>query len=295
MDADIVSNLKFCNRLYTFLNVICRRFGTKNALKRWCKTSCRNCLILSVFIFSPGCTQPAIYGDALFNPPVFWGSHRVKAGDTLHSIAWRYGRDYEELADINKIKSPYRIYPGQKISLVVPNGYVKKSHQLAESSKKVKKKPAAKASTKIQPRSGYKKIQKSTRKADRQSLPARVKWSWPHPGPIIDTFSATGVINKGIDIAGGRGDTVRAAAGGEVVYAGNGLLGYGNLIILNHNEVFLSAYAHNSKIIVKEGERITSGQKIAELGETGAKVTKLHFEIRKQGKPVDPLIYLPRK
>ncbi|WP_369602242.1 peptidoglycan DD-metalloendopeptidase family protein [Hahella sp. SMD15-11] len=103
-----------------------------------------------------------------------------------------------------------------------------------------------------------------------------------------------GKINKGIDIAGRIGDPVRAAADGEVVYAGSGLLGYGNLVIINHNEHYLSAYAHNRRILVKEGERVKAGQVIAELGATGTRTPKLHFEIRRDGKPVDPLKYLPR-
>jgi lipoprotein NlpD len=124
---------------------------------------------------------------------------------------------------------------------------------------------------------------------------ANVRWHWPHSGTVIANFSSSGKVNKGIDIAGNPGDSVKAAADGSVVYAGNGLLGYGNLIIVNHNEHYLSAYAHNRKILVKEGEGVKAGQVIAELGSTGTDKPKLHFEIRKNGNPVDPSRYLPRR
>lgn len=122
---------------------------------------------------------------------------------------------------------------------------------------------------------------------------AGINWRWPHGGTVIAGYSTSGKVNKGIDIAGQAGDAVRAAASGNVVYAGNGLLGYGNLIIVNHNEHYLSAYAHNRKILVQEGEDVTAGQVIAELGSSGAERPMLHFEIRKNGNPVDPLHYLP--
>jgi lipoprotein NlpD len=124
---------------------------------------------------------------------------------------------------------------------------------------------------------------------------APVRWDWPARGNIIGRFSDSGVDNKGVDLSGSAGDTVMAAADGEVVYAGNGLLRYGELVILKHNERFLSAYAHNRVITVREGDRVTRGQKIAELGSSGIDRNMLHFEIRLDGKPVDPLVYLPRR
>ncbi|ARO89021.1 peptidase M23 [Nitrosospira lacus] len=118
----------------------------------------------------------------------------------------------------------------------------------------------------------------------------RVEWIWPAKGKILEGFSE---ITKGIDIAGNPGQSVAASAGGKVVYSGAGLRGYGKLIIIKHNNTYLSAYAHNDKILVKEGQTVTKGQKIAEMGNTDTTVVKLHFEIRKNGKPVDPLKYLP--
>jgi lipoprotein NlpD len=119
---------------------------------------------------------------------------------------------------------------------------------------------------------------------------AHGEWVWPSKGKVSDLFSES---TKGIDIVGMRGQAVTASAGGKVVYSGEGLRGYGKLIIIKHNETYLSAYAHNSRLLVKEGETVIKGQKIAEMGSTDAGLVKLHFEIRKNGKPVDPLKYLP--
>ncbi len=123
-------------------------------------------------------------------------------------------------------------------------------------------------------------------------------WTWPTGGKVLTQFVDGGAgkeSNKGIDIAGRAGEPVQAAAAGKVVYAGSGLRGYGNLVIVRHNATYLSAYAHNSKILVKEGQTVTRGQKIAEIGSSDADQPKLHFEIRFQGKPVDPLKYLPER
>ena len=123
-----------------------------------------------------------------------------------------------------------------------------------------------------------------------------IDWAWPAPGKLLANFTEGGAgqeANKGIDIAGKQGDPVLAAAAGKVVYSGSGLRGYGNLVIVRHNATFLSAYAHNSRILVKEGQTVVRGQKIAEIGNSDADQTKLHFEVRQQGKPVDPLRFLP--
>ena len=120
----------------------------------------------------------------------------------------------------------------------------------------------------------------------------KVDWVWPAKGKVVTGFSEAASL-KGIDIAGTSGQPVAASAGGKVVYAGTGLRGYGKLIIIKHNGTYLSAYAHNKEILVKEGQQVTRGQKIAEMGNTDADQVKLHFEIRRQGKPVDPLRYLP--
>lgn len=120
-------------------------------------------------------------------------------------------------------------------------------------------------------------------------------WAWPASGTLIGRFASNGSLNKGIDIAGQLGQPVLAASGGTVVYAGSGLRGYGELVIIKHNETYVSAYGHNRRLLVREGQQVKVGQSIAEMGSTGTDRVKLHFEIRRQGKPVDPLQYLPRR
>ncbi len=120
-----------------------------------------------------------------------------------------------------------------------------------------------------------------------------VSWMWPANGKLLGTFSEGG--NKGIDINGKAGDPVLAAGAGKVVYSGTGLRGYGKLVIVKHNNTYLTAYAHNQNLLVKEGQSVTKGQKIAEMGNTDADQVKLHFEIRRQGKPIDPLKQLPQR
>ncbi len=120
----------------------------------------------------------------------------------------------------------------------------------------------------------------------------RVNWSWPATGKVVTSYSEAANL-KGIGIGGKAGQPVLASAAGKVVYAGSGLRGYGKLVIIKHNKTYLSVYAHNSEILVKEGQTVTKGQKIAEMGNTDSEQVKLHFEIRRQGKPVDPIKYLP--
>ncbi len=212
--------------------------------------------------------------------------YRVRKGDTLYSIAFRYGKNFSALARANGIGSGYRIYPGQRIKLVeaplAVSTPVNRSSRVATSSQKAAAtQSAAKRNS----------VSKSTVK-----LPAgKVVWGWPAQGRVIQTYRSKGKLNKGVNISAKLGDSVSSAASGQVVYAGSGLLGYGNLIIINHNQQFLSAYAHNSKIFVKEHDKVKRGEKIAEAGNSGTTRTMLHFEIRKDGKPVNPLTYLPKR
>ncbi|MGM0570776.1 peptidoglycan DD-metalloendopeptidase family protein [Marinobacter sp.] len=255
-------------------------------------------LLLSLLVLPSlvGCNTSAIYGDSAYNPPVYWGRHVVERGETLYSIAWRYGRDYRELGDANSIDPPYRIHPGQVIRLDLRGEVPAGAPKLASSPQAPRKAAPPKPAPKPQP------APKVTRKPDtsvdvsRQTQTvSNINWRWPHVGTVIAKFSTSGKVNKGIDIAGNSGDPVKAAADGSVVYAGNGLLGYGNLIIINHNEHYLSAYAHNRRILVEEGQDVKQGETIAELGSTGTDGNKLHFEIRRNGNPVDPMPYLPRR
>lgn len=201
--------------------------------------------------------------------------HIVRRGDTLYSIAFDAGLDYRAVARWNGIRSPYVITPGQKLRLRPPPG---DKPVLAASRAPSPSRPASR-----QPDPGP------------RSTPAApaASWQWPAEGRIIRRFSRDSA-NPGIDIAGKPGQPVKSAADGRVVYSGDGLRGYGQLIIVKHNESFLSAYAHNRKLLVREGDRVRRGQPIAEMGDTGTDRVKLHFEIRKQGTAVDPLKYLPK-
>ena len=207
------------------------------------------------------------------------------AGDTLYSISWESGRDYRDVARWNNISPPYIIMPGQKLRLYPP----------PESERT--RRPARNSSSSPKPTYTRKKTGPEKTVTPDRGLPAstkRLAWMWPTEGTILDRYSASG-SNKGIDIAGRKGQPILAAAAGQVVYEGGGLRGYGQLIIIKHNADFLSAYAHCDKIYVKEGNVIKRGQRIADMGSSGADRVKLHFEIRYRGAPVDPQSYLPRK
>ena len=250
------------------------------------------------------CTPRSIYYDKKFNPPVYFGRHVVRKNETLYSIAWRYGRGFEELAAANGISSPYLISVGQIISL---ERSTKSSNKLTKSSYSKRENKSNVTKSKVSNQSVKRK-----QKIKKHKHFNHIKWQWPHLGPILAMYYVSHdknvkqkkavkkskgqkYINKGIDISGRLGEPIYAAAAGEVVYAGSGLLGYGNLVIINHNETYLSAYAHNRKILVQEGQPIKIGQKIAEMGRSETSKPMLHFEIRKNGEPVDPMRFLPSR
>ncbi len=221
------------------------------------------------------------------------GYHIVGEGDTLYSIAWRYNFDYKEVAGWNQVKAPYTIYPGQLIRLkpVLKKKAVPLKKPETTVKKVIPKQPLPKKASKPvqkKPKVVAKKV--NTKK----TLPkGPVKWSWPTSGKIAKTNSPTS--KKGLDILGRAGQQVKAAGAGEVVYSGGGLLGYGKLIIIKHNETYLSAYAYNNKLLVKEGDIVKAGEAISEMGQDHTGRTVLHFEIRKDGKPINPTKYLPKK
>lgn len=235
--------------------------------------------------------------------------YMVQTGDTLYSIAFRAGLDYRELAAQNNIAPPYRIFVGQTLR-VVNKKYTEirgekqiSSVKLPKSTHGAVKKPSqsqsklttANKAVARNNQTGY--VQKQTVKEKATSTEnsvssSKVRWAWPVRGPILAGFSNAEHGNKGLDIGGKAGTPIKAAAAGEVVYAGNALRGYGNLVIIRHNDDFLSAYAHNRKLLVKERDTVASGQTIAEMGNTDAPSVRLHFEIRFRGKSVDPKRYL---
>ncbi|MBM7071942.1 peptidoglycan DD-metalloendopeptidase family protein [Shewanella sp. 202IG2-18] len=240
--------------------------------------------------------------------------YKVKKGETLYSIAWGAGKDFKKIAQLNRLKKPYTIYAGQWLRIkprVVkkPKAANKKSTQIAKnikaktrktdknnqvaknSSKKIldKKKQSAYSVTVSQQENN--KAKAASSKISHNKV---ARWVWPSKGKIISKFSNKTQGNKGIKFSGRRGDAIKAAASGKVVYAGNALRGYGNLVIIKHSDDYLSAYAHTDKIIVKEQQQVRAGQKVATMGSSGANKVMLHFEIRYHGKSVDPLRYLPR-
>lgn len=253
------------------------------------------------FWFVVGCSShpnPAPVEEYRQPPSTKVGVHTVSSGDTLYSIAWRYDLDYKKLALANGISRSYRIYPGQQLLLTDLDRRIERYQKIKNRKKAIPSK-AKKTHTKAvvsKPPVRLKKASKSNKKTTKEKSNTNPStWVWPAEGRLGQTFNSNKGLNKGIDLHGKLGDSVRAAAAGNVVYSGNGLRGYGLLVIVKHSEKYLSAYAHNNQILVKEGDKVTQGQKIAELGSTGSDRVKLHFEIRFNGKPVDPLTLLPRK
>lgn len=208
-------------------------------------------------------------------------TYTVQPGDTVYSIAFRYGLDYRELARWNSLDSRYMIHPGDSL-------------RLKPSSGGSATRTAAKESPPPRRSSATTRSSDSGQMSGTASDPAP-KWAWPAGGEVTAQFNPNANGNKGINISGRSGQTVRAAAGGRVVYSGGGLIGYGPLIIVKHNNTYLSAYGHNRKLLVREGDQVKAGQKIAEMGEGPGKTPVLHFEIRRNGQPVDPLSYLPHR
>lgn len=204
--------------------------------------------------------------------------YTVRRGDTLYAIGFRSGHGYKRLAQWNSIVPPYRLHVGQKIRLFMPKQGVK-----LQSKKQVKNRVIKKTRN---------SSQKSPANSTDNKKVLKLSWQWPLSGKVIKYFSASD--DKGIDIRGKLGQKVLAAAAGKVVYSGNGLVGYGNLLIIKHNSLYLSAYGNNRRLLVKEGQHVSKGQAIAEVGKAGGTQTSLHFEIRKRGKPVNPLNYLPK-
>jgi lipoprotein NlpD len=241
------------------------------------------------------------------------GAYYVRKGDTLYAIAFSYGVDPMEVAKLNGIPSPYTIYPDQKLQLKSPttgSAYRETSSGVkitgAKTPGQVSTKTIASptASTRAAPEpvkttpviAASGKTTKPTSAKPPVSTKADPKsWKWPANGRVIRGFVAGDPARNGLDIAGKEGQAITASSAGQVVYSGNGLIGYGELIIVKHSEKMLSAYAHNRVRLVKEGDQVWAGQKIAEMGRNSSNEQLLHFEIRALGKPTNPLNYLPKK
>ncbi len=243
------------------------------------------------------------------------GTYVVRQGDTLYSIAVAFGQDWRDLARWNGIDDQARVRIGQELRVAPPAGETQATVAAAvpvAPSGSVEARPLETTPLPAPPATApgappqFPPLQPApplpTPAPPAPSLPAEpprpvvvpdsaVPWIWPTTGKVVEAFSES--RNKGIDIGGVEGDPVVAAGDGEVVYSGNGLRGYGNLIIIKHSDDFISAYGHNRSILVKQGQAVKRGQRIAELGRSDATQAKLHFEIRQRGKPVDPLKFLP--
>jgi len=256
------------------------------------------------------------------------GMYVVKRGDTLYSIALEHGADYRELAQLNKLDDPSKIRVGQELRLHSPEERSTAQVGAARAPREIESRPlgsippgssspgsvplASDSSMKTSPKAvrlpysdqnlallSKSEIRSEARpeakpepaKPAMERDPDSIEFAWPARGRVMQAFAEPN--NKGLDIAGTPGDPVLAAASGRVMYTGTGIRGYGKLIVIKHDNNFNSVYAHNREILVKEGQNVTRGQRIAELGDTDADAPKLHFEIRKSGKPVDPAKYLP--
>ncbi|EKY3230485.1 murein hydrolase activator NlpD [Cronobacter malonaticus] len=257
-------------------------------------------------------------------------TYTVKRGDTLFYIAWITGNDFRDLAQRNHIEAPYSLNVGQTLQVGNASGTPitggNAITQADASAQGIVSKPAQNTSTVVASKPTIIYSEDSGEQSANKMLPGNVSsgavvapstapavstqeptvssttnsapvatWRWPTEGNVIENFSAAEGGNKGIDIAGSKGQAIIATADGRVVYAGNALRGYGNLIIIKHNDDYLSAYAHNDTMLVREQQEVKAGQKIATMGSSGTSSTRLHFEIRYKGKSVNPLRYLPQR
>lgn len=231
---------------------------------------------------SPRAAGHAVQPPVQVSQPKYGTVAEVQRGQTVYRIATENGITALDLALWNDIPPPYTIYPGQRLRLYP-----------TDRSQAAARADAAKTPTPIGQRTTP-----STPTPAQPPVPpvaSNLAWRWPAEGAVVATFAAGDPTRQGIDIAGNAGQPVRAAADGVVVYSGSGLVGYGELVIVKHNDQWLSAYGHNRARLVNEGALVKAGQQIAEMGRSGAARDMLHFEIRYSGKPVDPLGYLPKK
>ena len=223
--------------------------------------------------------------------------YRVQQGDTLYSVAFRLGMDYRTLAQFNEIDPPFTILVGEPLRTIPPVSLSQPSPDTAVSTPVIpvdtSRKPVPKPTTAaVTPEAEKKPVTVSPATTKLTNAPVS-RWLWPVTGTVSRRFA--GDRNKGLDLVGQRGDPVVATADGIVVYAGSGVTGYGALLIVKHNDTYLSAYGHNDALLVNEGTFVAAGETIAQMGSTSAESVKLHFEIRRNGVPIDPMTLLPSR
>ncbi len=239
--------------------------------------------------------------DAPLKPSGQISRYTVKPGDTLYAIAWKRGVDYKKLAKWNQIKYPYTIYSGQQLRLNPPmNRVSKKASTSSDSSKYLNHKKMSTASQKskkivTKPLISQRRAAKDTKPPVSLEVARKLKWQWPTNGAVTQHFSSRDSTRNGLKISGRIGQSVRAAESGRVVYSGSGLIGYGHLIIIKHDKNYLSAYGYNRKLLVAEGDKVVKGERVAEMGRAANGKAQLHFEIRREGKPVNPALLLPKQ
>jgi lipoprotein NlpD len=235
------------------------------------------------------------------------GYYRVRRGDSLYTIAFGAGLDWRDLAEWNGIRAPHTIYPDQELRMTPPP-----AGSASQVVIRPAKSPAATVSTDQKPASPEPSQTPTPSAAVAEPKPTATpsapqspavsaaatedpgSWRWPTEGRLLSTFQANDPSRNGIEIGGKEGQPIVAAAAGEVVYSGNGLIGYGELIIVKHSDRMLSAYAHNRKRLVAEGQKVASGEQLAEMGRDDRNQAMLHFEIRVNGTPQNPMKFLPR-
>ena len=244
---------------------------------------------------SPVSMGPAMTGSENAGKPGFYS---VRPGDTLTKIALDHGQAWRDIAKWNGLDNPNMIEVDQVLRVAPPVMELAANRQTKPVMAQNPTPANTSASNTPTPTASSAPASSASNAAPSASAPVNVSddgmiFAWPHPGPVLAGFDEA--KNKGLDFAGKAGDPVLAAGDGKVVYAGSGLRGYGNLVILKHNNTYLTAYAHNQTLLVKEDQSVTKGQRIADMGSSDSDRVKLHFEIRKQGKPVDPAKLLPAR
>lgn len=252
------------------------RFGKTGNARPRIFVAALTALVLSMLV---ACSSQVVReGGRGVSTPKYGATVKVQRGDTVYRIATNNGISPLDLATWNDIPPPYTIYPGQRLRLYPGTAG---------------RRPSASASSPRPPRASASRPTPPPQAAPAQQAP--FAWRWPADGELVGRYADDDPTRQGIDIAGNSGQPVRSAADGVVVYSGSGLVGYGELVIVKHDEQWLSAYGHNRARLVNEGQIVKAGQQIAEMGRSGAARDMLHFEIRYNGKPVDPLRYLPKR
>ena len=249
-------------------------------------------IMFGVIILSGCVGEPVVPVSDLTSPKSRYSARVVRSGDTLYLIAWESGLDYRQLASWNNLAPPYILEPGRRLRLTAGGQEQPSSASMStgfQTSLNTVSSTNSKSNVLAEESVSNDLVTKLQDTGDNRVVKG---WLWPVKGDVIQSFTGRNG-NNGLDIAGEEGSPIRAAADGIVVYAGSGLRGYGYLLIIQHNEKFLSAYAHNRVLLVNEGATVEVGQIVAEMGSTDAESTRLHFEIRRDGKPVNPLKYLP--